>query len=315
VASASQPSRLLACFQPEAPLPEHLAAVAAVAVEAFRRRLTSGPMRLLDGHVGVRGSGAAAAALAGVLHDIGKASPYYQSRRRGFYGHELASAALMVEASRLLRTGGGPGYLMLLAAYAVARHHAAVRVRHPVYLASHNPRDDLARSLLREAGAALCSLAAEPGVLHEALPCGLASTPLGGLLRSALEAVGGKCERHGGVGVVLEAARVTGSLEGLVPSPAARGLAPLAWAASLSGALIVADILVASAQRREAGGSGDPEEALKEAYKRSWAREVPEAWKLAKRYAWGGACTVVVGVLEPLQASLRSPPRAGGLGS
>jgi len=237
-----------------------------------------------------------------VMHDLGKASPYYQERRSGFLGHEHVSAAVLLEAARAAGTecregGCQPGYLLLLAAHAIARHHAAMRSRHPVYIAvtlgSHAGGAG-AHRVVEEASQALCRLAEDAEEAVAALPCSLDGTPLAGIVAEALKRLGRDCK-----GAVLDAVTTLASTESLQA-----GMRGFAWVAVLSGVVTVADILGASVERAE---GEDEEGALKNAYARSWADEAPQAWEAAQRYAWrpGEAWEPGEAVCRPLRSALK----------
>ncbi|MEB2835837.1 MAG: HD domain-containing protein, partial [Desulfurococcales archaeon] len=156
-------------------------AVAADRVEASR--LLTAPLDAAAGG----GSLLASTVLAGALHDLGKASPHYRGRG-SYYGHELAGAAVIYNASRIARARGDRALQtrLLLAAWAVARHHAAMRDRHP-----SSPSE----SLVREASRALEALAREPECLPEALPGPLRGSGLESLLLESLEDLRGRAGR------------------------------------------------------------------------------------------------------------------------
>ncbi len=282
------------------PLRRHNAAVAAAAAVLLgerigRSRLIAYPLEKATGLDGARLL-LAASVLAGGLHDAGKASPYYRDRG-SFYGHEMVGAALAYSAaSRLGKEGYGPLALaMHIASWAIARHHSAMRERHPKYLAESAPdvRGDAERveDLVRAASEALKALKREPGCLEEALPRPLQRPPLGDAIMEALEGVGaepGDVRRY-----AKELSSYLGRAGVVYEIPAHAWLASV-WIAS--GALIVADILVA---RFEGRSSDDGSSSV---YVESWMRELgvtPESLR-SMAASEDDVDKIIVEALEPL---------------
>ena len=198
-----------------------------------------------------------AAVLAGALHDIGKASPYY-SNMKSFLGHEIAGATLIYRASRLmLREGKSVEALLLhIAAWAVARHHSAMIERHPMNLG-----DRFRRAAIK----AVESLANYPVCVLEGTPKLLAHGWIGtALVKAAREA--GQYEPAAVVNNALEGLRTYNEATSLPDKISAEKWA--AYVSMTTGALIVADILVA---RYEGRGT---DEGAGLAYVKWWHREL-----------------------------------------
>ena len=205
---------------------------------------------------------AAAAGLAGLLHDVGKASRYYQEARRArsFPGHELVSAAIAWLAHRsMLARSRGLAVLLALAGWAAARHHSAMEGRHPrEYSQSYGARSHAFQEALR-AAAALEPATVESVVREAYRPL----EPLAPLLSAAAG------ELRSNRALLGQAAQWAASRS------AANLLRGASWedwlvlVESVTGALIIGDILVAGEERR---GGGD--ESGWPAYAAAWLREL-----------------------------------------
>ncbi|GAB6148795.1 HD domain-containing protein [Stetteria hydrogenophila] len=305
----------LAFHSPRVELRLHNASVGAAVYILFRDRLGAlGERSLaapLNRAAGIPGALLASAVLAGALHDVGKASPLYRGKQ-SYYGHELAGAVLLQRAAEWLESKGmrGEAVLLELAAWAVARHHSAMKDRHPVDAAN------LPGPTGRAAGA-LAELLESPECALKALP------PLPGWVRDAVAgALYDLSDRAAaqGKGWVMHLlkeklwmlagrqniTRETPSTpEGI---PAGRWMV---YASIATGAVVVADTLVASAERRAGEEAGATDEAAGPAYVELWRAELdPGAVRrvedLAKRGAAGGPEPLKA--LEQALASLGMPP-------
>lgn len=189
-------------------------------------------------------------ALSALLHDIAKASTLYR-RRGSFVLHEYASAVLVLRALEEVFRGMGVegGKAATIAAAAIARHHSAMNDRNPmsIYARLRDPRGaaelvGMVRGILRGINAT---------DLYRALP-----GPAGRLLASALS---GAVEELSG-----DSRRLKSLLDRCVQvSSLSYTGKRLLW--SISGYLIVADILVASVER--AG-------RVEKAYAKYWLTEL-----------------------------------------
>ena len=254
-------------------LDEHNLHVAGAVVELFRERLTAGTPfnRRLDDATGINSTLYKATVLAALLHDLGKASMLYQER--GSYRlHEHVSAMLIIEAGAhaghsldLAPATGGGGLLYLLAAAIAGRHHSAMRGRHPLDLYESLSGPQGSGSPLRILAAAIGSL--DPGMARAAVARGLPGI-LGDAVTAAAERATGNLRAWSAsyigdrVGLY---ARLGGgdALQGRLLYPAVH---------AGTGALIVADILVAGLERR-----GD----YPRGYIMYWMRELRAEQRLA----------------------------------
>jgi len=266
----------------ESPLTLHLARVGEASCRVAGRMVAPGrrPYSVLGEPLGVDGGAAvrAAAGLAGLLHDLGKASGYYQVERRArsFPGHEALSAALAYEAHRdLLHGSPGLAALLALAAWAVARHHSAMEGRHP--------RDmrDIRSPAYREALKAVEALdpATVEAVTREAYP---PLTSLAGPLGRAAERLRGNARLLGEALAWASDPRKPSELLGV------REAEWLVLVETVAGALIVGDILVAGEERR-ASREGD-EESGWPVYAAAWLRELGFHGELRRVVEGGRGC-------------------------
>ena len=118
------------------PLPEHLRRVAGFILSTgLSELLSAAGVRLGLGEALPPGLDMARiGVLAGLLHDIGKASRLYHERwgSKKFYGHEYVSALLLLRAADNAREGRENwACLYMLLANTVARHHSAMASRAP----------------------------------------------------------------------------------------------------------------------------------------------------------------------------------------
>ena len=243
---------------PSHPLARHLAGVAGLAATTLGPRLSvdTPAARVLREATGTGRPLLVASVLAGLLHDLGKASTAYCGRPGSYWLHEHASAILVAEASNILATRGERGLaaLLMLAAQAVSRHHAAMEGRLPRQVAGNSGRLEWLRRVLQ-------GLTSER--LQEALP-GDAPEGLRRLLHQALNRAGRGLRRWGYLSQILRSLDRVNSL-------GFYGVHLGAWTAALetvSGALIVSDILVADAERRSSDDRASP------LYARIWASEL-----------------------------------------
>lgn len=192
--------------------------------------------------------------LASALHDIGKASRFYKDRGN-FALHEHVSAIVIFEASRQCGGVSKPsGRILALASMATARHHAANRDRRA---------RDIARSRAGEVAEAIQHLEAED--LRKALEW--APRSLTQLIELGLEKAKGLAFNKAAITDILYLIGGLGPLrilcEGQIP-----GCVRLLWA--VTGYLIVSDILVAAAERRN-----EQEETNQlKPYAKYWIREL-----------------------------------------
>ncbi len=226
--------------------------------------------------------------IAGVLHDVGKASIHYQKRVRigrpgGFQYHEYVGALVLSEASGLLMDEMKleESALLLLAAGAVARHHAAMKNRHPTILLGGailggisqgigGERKRLADELYRAASSLDQSLV-EKGVPLELLPPWAVEPVL-----EALEEIT-YLSRDAMISTLKEsiparrlAEKIIGGASNQLIKNSSRAKATsivIGLLYRLTGSLITSDILVAGCERR-------PGEGPEKAYAKSWMREL-----------------------------------------
>lgn len=250
-------------WEPEAykgvELRKHNTAVGAAVKVLFGERLSGSGMvaSKFDETIG-HGSLALASILAGATHDMGKASPYYKDRG-SFPGHEIVGASLLHRAGGILieRLGAeasGLAVILELAAWAVARHHSAMKDRHP---------SSLSDRFKKQAIKALQGLIEEPECLIRGIPKPLADSWFSELL---LEAIKTDNENpRGFIGEALNSLKAYGGIVKHVRIPDSRWIAYVSMA---SGAVIVADILVASYEGRRTDDEVVPD------YAEWWKREL-----------------------------------------
>ncbi len=290
-------------------LSTHNAGVGAAVSELFKSRLGNLGSRSiaepLDKAVGWRGGSLLQASiLAGALHDLGKSSPIYPIKRSGgkasYRGHELAGAVVIHRAAMELRRRRmvRQALLLELAAWAVARHHSAMKNRHPVDLRGYiggawSTRGESGwrgsewlRQLIDSGLEALQGLAENPECASSGIPEALRGSWVERALIEAAAKLGGTLDawRRQSVGGVLrrilsqaliELSTYPDWFDDLIPSGR--------WAALVfiaSGAVIVADTLVSGAEGRET------DEGVAPSYVEWWRREFGvEALELAKTLA------------------------------
>ncbi len=182
--------------------------------------------------------------VAAVYHDLGKAAVSFQRQHRSFRLHEHVGALILWRAAeKVSPRGDGDAVLaktLMVAAGAVARHHAAMLDRHPAEVL-RNSRDiqNIAR-LARE------------------VPPGVPSLLAGGSIPATIEEALGKVR----AGLSLqEAGRIAKAILDMLYFE--RDL--LADTMMVAGTLIVADILVASVERND---------EVSKSYAKSWMKEL-----------------------------------------
>ncbi len=230
-------------------LRSHLAAVGAAVNKLFSLRLSrlSRLARELKEYVSNKINLLKIAELAASLHDIGKAAPYYQVDLEAarFPGHELVSAAILVQSYELLVEAGKDklATLMLLAGWAVSRHHAAMPERHPTALTSLK----YSSGILQAAARALQSLAAEPGCIDASLPLPVRHR-IGNILVDATMRLTKLARATKPTILLVETIRSLNTIPSIV-SPLKRKWH--VYVSIITGAIIVADVLVAKIERRD----------------------------------------------------------------
>ena len=267
-------------FKPEAfkgvELSLHLAAVGAGVYVLFRERLSKAGLvarPLLEATKSLGGNPLIiAAVLAGSLHDVGKASPYYAAIN-SFSGHEIVGAMIVYDAALSLYREGRRGLALIteLAAWAIARHHSAMEDRHPASIGMSR-RGSRAQSFVNNARRALEELRRSPECLVEGLPEVLRDTWIADSLTRVLLGLS--------TGDVVNRLNYLINYEGSIASKF--NVPRRSWAAYVSiasGAVIVADILVAGAEGRETDEGGGP------AYVEWWRRELGESSKVVEELA------------------------------
>jgi hypothetical protein len=274
---------------PGVELEAHNASVGAAVHVLFGGRLgylgsrsIAGPLDGITSSLG-RGSLLQAAILAGALHDLGKSSPVYPFKgrddRASYTGHELAGAVVIHRAALELRKRRrvGEALILELAAWAVARHHSAMKGRHPADLWEElkNPWGRARATRLWEGALkALLGLVTRPECLSRGIPRALKGSWVERALLDAAGELGDKLQAsRGGGGERLVGGLLVQALEELSTYPEwLKGVIPPGrWAAYVSiasGALIVADILVAGSEGRGTDEGAGP------AYAEWWRREL-----------------------------------------
>jgi len=276
------------------PLDEHSRNVSKAIVRLFEARLRAKPRGLyapvLDENL------LEAARLAGLLHDLGKASLYYQERvwqggPGGFQYHEYLSTLIITTAieNELRDEDEELSAILALSAAAIARHHVAMKSRHPTLL-FHNleKRDrqimETRNKFQQEVYNAAQHL--DPNTLDSAIGKDTLSQPVKNAIRRAMEEV--KALSHEDITSTLKqyvrsqdlATKIYGGqgMEGLLTIGSGqrpRQEAVIGLLYRVAGALIVGDILVAGCERR-------PGEGPEKAYARSWAQELLPSKPLGK---------------------------------
>ncbi len=223
----------------------HLENVAAFSQYMFSDRLALKSFRV----AGVKAE--AALALAAGFHDIAKASLYYAGKGN-FALHEHVSAFLLYEAYRSSqRCRNGSRLTLIMASKAIARHHSAMEGR--------RPRDIIRSGRVKEVLEALSKL--EEDHVGKALSWSRE-------LRDLAMGVIGSRRASLSASELANALAEIGDL-GNVPQ-IQRGLeARILW--TLTGYLIVSDILVAAFERGEEGREDTDKLA---AYARYWVNEL-----------------------------------------
>lgn len=252
----------------------HLAAVGAIAHKLFSERLTAAGRLAakLRELTGFQHPLMLAALIAASLHDVGKTSPYYQEDRRAesFPGHEIVGAVILLRACRQLDVGGKDGLAIILrlVAWAIARHHASMRNRHPQALLGTRIRwrGQHSSSLLGEAVKALKRLRGEDRdqLVLKSLPQPLQKAFDGVLVDVIAYAVRELANSNNVQKLVWKGVRELTALSGRLER-----LERVwnAYVSTITGVVTVADILTASVENRETddGMAG---------YARWWTREL-----------------------------------------
>jgi len=218
------------------PLTRHSWAVHDAAVLAAGRLL--GPPRVLPGRAWL----ATALRVAAVYHDLGKAAESFQREGRSFRLHEHVGALILWMAAEKASREGNKGLaaVLMVAAGAVARHHAAMQGRHPVEIAESSKDLQDIVELAKQIPPGTPSLLAQgyiSTVIEEALAEARSEIDMR-RARHIIEAI--KDMRYYDWDLLLDTMMVTGTI-------------------------IVADILVSSIQRSD---------RVTKSYARSWMREL-----------------------------------------
>jgi len=233
-------------------LDKHNITVGAAVYIIFGKRLEALYLlsKPLEHYTGLNNVLQRASVLAAILHDIGKASPYY-AYKENFLGHEAVGAIIIQRAGKLLLRKGmyRTALLLELASWAIARHHAAMKNRHPFQWDN---------DYLKITAEALDRLKKEPDCLSAALPKILRGGKLENLLRLAVN------ETH--KNIVREVKTNLTKLPSTWPAIVSNRW--LAYVSIITGILIVADIIVASNEGRET------DEKAGKAYLKWWEKEI-----------------------------------------
>ena len=279
------------------PLHEHSRNVARAIGTLFQERLSKTPpaarIPFLSGRL------LEAGVIAGALHDIGKASRHYQERLQsgspgGFWLHEYIGSLILAEAAStlIMRDKRPEAAVLLLAAGAVARHHAAMRNRHPTILLGGHPIATIAgghRARHRGAGETVrnaliqiqrAAARLDPEEALNAAPLSLVPDWARGPIEEAIRIVPNMAGEEiiqtlrTSIPATALAERIAGSKHTspliTTENPPRTRQAVISHLYRLSGALIVSDILVAGCERR-------PGEGPERAYAKSWMRELAPA--------------------------------------
>ncbi len=283
-------SKLLAYYDPnrniQSFLEDHSRHVAEFLATVFKERLASNNpvFRLIDKAFNQENIIYKTTILASYLHDIGKASRYYQVtlKKRSFRYHEHLSALILSSAwSHLIDQNNELCALIFYMTSAiVSRHHVAMTHRHPdrmIKLLRDNP--EVSKQLVE----AMKNIEAND-VEHMLNPLPL---PIRDAILNSIEKLKSGLAKHNPVILVSEklTPATTHGVAQHLPSlirniQRDQGSTSLDKAKMLktiqvaSGALIVSDILVAWRER----GSTDPQSA----YARSWLVELDAAVILDK---------------------------------
>jgi len=275
-------TKLLAYYDPhrniQSTLEEHSRNVSNFLAIVFRDRLRSNNpvFKLLDNLLGIDDFIYKTTLLSGYLHDLGKASRYYQANlnKRGFRYHEHLSAIILLSTREYLLDQNNENCALIfhLASAIVSRHHVAMINRHPdmmIKTLKENP--NITRVLIE----AMKNIEAEDiNYLLKPLPL-----PIREAINSGVEKLKTDITKQNPM--ILAQRRLspttTKSITHDIPryiadikaEPKGRALDKamiLKTIQSATGALIVSDILVAWKERGEA----DPQSA----YAKSWLIEL-----------------------------------------
>ena len=180
--------------------------------------------------------------VAAVYHDLGKAAVSFQGEGRSFRLHEHVGALILwVAADEASKRGHtGLARVLMVAAGAVARHHAAMPGRHPVEVAESTGDIKAIAGLAREV---------PPGT-----PGLLAGGSIPVLLEGALARIRRGLSYQEARGIVERVKDMRHYESDLLTDTI-----------MVAGALIVADILVSSVERNT---------QVTKSYARSWMREL-----------------------------------------
>ncbi len=200
------------------------------------------------------------AVLSAILHDIGKASPYYADKNN-FFGHEGVGAIIIQHLKNFLL--GKQMYneviLFELISWIIARHHVAMKERHPYQW------DNI---FIKNVINALEELRREPECLLMALPNEFRGSKLERILHLVLGKM--KINYDSITKLRRQLVKISPGLFSLVPAGTELMSRWLAYVSIATGSVIVSDIIVASIEGRET------DEKIGRVYLRWWRKEIGE---------------------------------------
>ncbi len=222
---------------------------------------------------GIKDSVWTASVIAGTLHDLGKASKYYQVVKDGrtFNMHEFISSIILVEvAEKALEEGLDEiSCVFNLIAWAISRHHSAMECRHPSDLRRYLRKEikgylnNKCETFYRFLRNALVEL--EEVFIIEGIPKELRRPKL---LNRILNAVNYIKDKNPNDVIIAD---IEALVEYVDHNPKFCNLDREMWMALVevvSGALIVSDILVAGRERRSS------DDSFSTIYARYWEKEL-----------------------------------------